>query len=49
VERETQIRLFQAALARLSEIGEPMNQILEVHLDGEDIRVELFEWPASPG
>ena len=49
VERETQIRLFQAALAKLAEIGEPVNQIIEAHLDGNGICLEQFEWPTSPG
>lgn len=45
VERGMQIRLFEALLAKLAEIGEPMNRILEARLDGGDIGIELYAWP----
>jgi predicted nuclease of predicted toxin-antitoxin system len=44
-DRETQIGLFKALLAKLAEIGEPINQVIEAHLDGENVRFELYSWP----
>ncbi len=48
VDGELQQRLFQGALEQLALIGEPINQVLEVDLEGEDVTIELYEWP-SPG
>ena len=45
VERETQIRLFEVLLARLAETGEPVNLVIEAHLDGDDVRLVLYQWP----
>jgi len=47
VDRETQIRLFKALLAKLAEIGEPINQVIEVDIDAEDVRFELYRWPTE--
>ena len=47
VDRETQKRLFAAALIRLSVLGELINQVLEVGLDGQDITVNLYPLPDS--
>jgi predicted nuclease of predicted toxin-antitoxin system len=48
VERETQIRLFRALLNKVVEIGEPVNLVIEADLDGDGIRLELYEWPTAP-
>jgi predicted nuclease of predicted toxin-antitoxin system len=45
VGRETQKLLFAAALTRLSVVGEPINQVVEVSLDGQDITVTLYPLP----
>jgi predicted nuclease of predicted toxin-antitoxin system len=42
VDRETQKRLFAATLIRLSVVGEPVNQVVEVSLDGQDITVDIY-------
>jgi predicted nuclease of predicted toxin-antitoxin system len=47
VDRETQVRLFGAVLAKLSEIGEPVSRIIEARLDGGDIRLALYAWPSE--
>lgn len=47
VERETQVRLFGALLAKLAQASDTMNQILEARLDGDDIVIELYRWPAE--
>jgi predicted nuclease of predicted toxin-antitoxin system len=38
----SQIRLFRRALDELSVVGEPINRVLEVNFDGEDITVNLY-------
>jgi predicted nuclease of predicted toxin-antitoxin system len=45
VARETQLRLFRAALARLRVIGELVNKALEVHFRGDDVIFDEYEWP----
>jgi predicted nuclease of predicted toxin-antitoxin system len=45
VERETQLRLFRAALARLRAIGALLNKALEVHLRGDDVILDEYDWP----
>jgi hypothetical protein len=45
VERETQLRLFRAALARLRVLGELVNKALEVRLRGNDVIFDEYEWP----
>jgi predicted nuclease of predicted toxin-antitoxin system len=44
VGRETQFRLFRAALARLLGIGELVNKALEVDLRGDDLIFDEYEW-----
>ena len=48
VARETQLRLFRAALARLRGAGELVNKALEVRLRGDDVIVDDYEWPREP-
>jgi predicted nuclease of predicted toxin-antitoxin system len=45
VEREMQLRLFRAALARLRVIGELINKALEVGFDGDEVSFDEYEWP----
>ena len=45
--RVQQQRLFKAALDELAVIGEPINRVLEVDLDGEEVTLTLYELPAS--
>jgi predicted nuclease of predicted toxin-antitoxin system len=43
VNRILQQRLFKAALNELNVIGEPVNRVLEVDLDGEDVTLALYD------
>jgi hypothetical protein len=45
VSRDTQRRLFKAALDELAVIGEPVNRALEVDPDGYDVTLTLYDWP----
>ena len=45
VDRVVQQRLFRAALDELAVIGEPVNRVLEVDLDGEDVTLTLYDLP----
>jgi predicted nuclease of predicted toxin-antitoxin system len=45
VGRELQQKLFRAALDKLAITGEPVNRVLEVDLDGEEISLTLYDWP----
>lgn len=47
VSRNVQRRLFKAALDELAVIGEPVNRVLEVDLDGEEVSVMVYEWPPT--
>ena len=46
VNRAVQQRLFKAALDELAVIGEPVNRVLEVDLDGDDVTLTLYDLPA---
>jgi predicted nuclease of predicted toxin-antitoxin system len=45
VTRVVQQRLFKAALDELAVIGEPLNRVLEVDLDGEEVTLTLYDLP----
>jgi predicted nuclease of predicted toxin-antitoxin system len=45
VGRDLQQRLFKAALDELATIGEPVNRVLEVDLDGQDVTLALYDLP----
>jgi predicted nuclease of predicted toxin-antitoxin system len=45
VERPIQQELFQFALTQLAAIGELINGVLEVDLDGEEIVVNIYDLP----
>jgi predicted nuclease of predicted toxin-antitoxin system len=47
VGRTMQCRLFKAALDALASFGEPVNQVLEVDLDGGDVTFALYNLPAK--
>ena len=44
-----QRRLFKAALDELAMIGEPVNRVLEIDLDGEEVTLTLYDWPSASG
>jgi predicted nuclease of predicted toxin-antitoxin system len=45
---ELQQRLFAAALAQIAEYGEPINQVLEVDLQGEEVVMSIYDLPVPP-
>jgi predicted nuclease of predicted toxin-antitoxin system len=47
VNRVVQQHLFKAALDELAIIGEPVNRVLEVDLDGEEVTLTLYDWPSA--
>ena len=47
VKRMLQQRLFKAALDELDAIGEPVNRVLEVDLDGEEVTLTLYDLPPA--
>jgi len=47
VDRVRQQKLFRAALDELAVIGEPINRVLEVDLDGEDVILTLYDLPSE--
>lgn len=47
VNRATQQRLFLGALVELATLGEPINRVLEVDIDGDDITFILYDLPAD--
>jgi predicted nuclease of predicted toxin-antitoxin system len=47
VNRAMQQRLFRAALDELAVIGEPVNRVLEIDLDGGEVTMTLYDWPST--
>jgi hypothetical protein len=47
VDRALQRKLFRAALDELTVIGEPVNRVLEVDLEGEEVTLALYDLPPS--
>lgn len=47
VNRALQQRLFKVALEELAVIGEPVNRVLEVDLDGAEVTLALYELPSA--
>jgi predicted nuclease of predicted toxin-antitoxin system len=45
VNRAAQRQLFQGALDELATFGEPINRVLEVDIDGEDVTFNLYDLP----
>jgi predicted nuclease of predicted toxin-antitoxin system len=46
VDGEMQQRLFAGALQQLAHHGEPINQVLEVNLEGEEATFEFYDLPS---
>jgi predicted nuclease of predicted toxin-antitoxin system len=49
VNRVTQQSLFRSALDELAALGEPINRVLEVDIDGEDVTFTLYDLPPGSG
>jgi len=47
VNRVVQQKLFRAALDELVAIGEPINRVLEVDLDGEEVTLAFYDLPTT--
>jgi predicted nuclease of predicted toxin-antitoxin system len=47
VNRVEQQRLFLGALDELTRLGEPINRVLEVDIDGEDVTFTVYDLPAN--
>jgi hypothetical protein len=47
VNRLVQQRLFKAALDELAIIGEPVNRVLEVDLNGDEVTLALYDLPST--
>jgi hypothetical protein len=47
VNRVVQQRLFKAALDELAVIGEPVNRVLEIDLDGDEVTLTLYDLPSA--
>jgi predicted nuclease of predicted toxin-antitoxin system len=45
VGRVLQQKLFRAALEEFANIGEPVNRVLELDLDGEEVTLALYDLP----
>jgi hypothetical protein len=42
-----QQRLFKTALDELAILGEPVNRVIEVDLDGDDVTFAIYDLPAG--
>jgi predicted nuclease of predicted toxin-antitoxin system len=47
VGRDLQQRLFRAALDELATTGEPVNRVIEVDLDGNEVTLTLYDLPPA--
>ena len=47
VSRMIQQQLFRGALDALVAMGEPINRVLEVDIEGDDVTFDLFDLPAN--
>ena len=47
VDRALQQRLFKTALDELAILGEPVNRVMEVDLDGDDVTFAIYDLPAG--
>jgi len=45
VGRILQQQLFRGALDELSQLGEPVNRVLEVNLDGDEVTFDAYDLP----
>ena len=49
VNRMDQRRLFRGALDELARLGEPINRVLEVDIEGDEVTFKLYALPAGGG
>jgi predicted nuclease of predicted toxin-antitoxin system len=47
VDRVLQQKLFRAALDEFANLGEPVNRVLEVDLDGDEVTLTLYDLPPA--
>jgi len=47
VNRVQQQQLFRGALDELAQIGEPINHVLEVDIEGDEATFRVYEFPAA--
>jgi len=47
VNRMDQRRLFRGALDELARLGEPVNRVLEVDIEGDEVTFKLYDLPAG--
>jgi predicted nuclease of predicted toxin-antitoxin system len=47
VDRVVQRQLFKAALDEFATVGEPVNRVLEVDLDGGEVTLSLYDLPST--
>lgn len=47
VNRVLQRRLFKAALDELAVVGEPVNRVLEVDLEGDEVTLTFYDLPSN--
>ncbi|TWB09314.1 putative nuclease of predicted toxin-antitoxin system [Nitrospirillum amazonense] len=47
VGRVVQRQLFKAALDQLAELGEPVNQVLEIDLVGDEVTIGVYDLPVE--
>jgi hypothetical protein len=47
VNRVVQRQLFKAALDEFATIGEPVNRVLELDLDGGEVTLTLYDLPST--
>jgi predicted nuclease of predicted toxin-antitoxin system len=47
VNRVVQQKLFRAALEELATIGEPINRVLEIDLDADNVTLALYDLPCE--
>jgi hypothetical protein len=48
VGRTDQQRLFRAVIEKLFRLGEPVNRVLEVDIEGGDATFTLYDLPGDP-
>ena len=44
-----QQRLFHGALDELTRLGEPVNRVLEVDIEGDEVTFKLYDLPTGGG
>jgi hypothetical protein len=45
INRPAQRQLFRGALGELVRIGEPVNRVLEIDIEGDDVTFKLYDLP----